>query len=100
MIWVLWFFLLVAQNAAFTLVSRARNSESLAYHAWTSLLSNGVWFVSQLILVDFVVKILRSGSVQEFAFAAVVYVAGTMTGAITMHWVALHKIEKTRGGGH
>ena len=31
--WVAWSLLLLIQNASFTLVSRARNSGSLGYHA-------------------------------------------------------------------
>lgn len=49
-----WFFLLVLQNAAFTWVSRARNSGSLAYHATASVFSNGIWFVSNIFLIGMV----------------------------------------------
>jgi hypothetical protein len=39
------FFLVLLQNASFTLVSRARNSKSLAYHAGAAVLSNGIWLL-------------------------------------------------------
>jgi len=94
MIWVLWFLLLVAQNASFTLVSRARNSNSLGYHAWAAVLSNGIWFGSQFILIGTFVQVIRDADLIGGVIAAVVYTAGTMTGSLGMHWIALHKIEK------
>jgi hypothetical protein len=93
MIWVLWFLLLVAQNASFTLVSRARNSKSLGYHAWAAVLSNGIWFASQFILVDTFMRIIRSGDIVAGLTAALVYTAGTMVGSLGMHWIALRHIE-------
>jgi hypothetical protein len=41
---ILWFLLLVLQNAAFTWVSRARNSGSIGYHAIAAVFSNGIPF--------------------------------------------------------
>ncbi len=52
-----WFILLIVQNAAFTLVSRARNSGSYSYHALAAVFSNGIWFASQFILIGMVVKL-------------------------------------------
>lgn len=94
MIWVLWFILLVVQNAAFTLVSRARNSNSLWYHAWAAMFSNGIWFISQFILIDNFIRIIKSGNMYDAGIAAIVYITGTMTGSLGMHWLALRKIEK------
>lgn len=94
MIWALWFLLLVAQNASFTLVSRARNSSSISYHAWASVLSNGVWFVSQFILFDSMLKAMADPDLLKIGAIGLVYTAGTMTGSLAMHWFALHKIEK------
>jgi hypothetical protein len=94
MIWLLWFVLLVAQNASFTLVSRARNSSSLGYHAWAAVLSNGIWFASQFILFDSMLRAMTAKAWGEIAVIGLVYTAGTMTGSLGMHWVALHKIEK------
>jgi len=91
--WILWSLLLIVQNAAFTLVSRARNSKSLFYHAWSSVLSNGIWFISQFILIDQMFKVLTSGTWTEAIPLGVIYVASTMTGSLGMHWIALNKIE-------
>jgi hypothetical protein len=88
----LWFLLLVVQNAAFTWVSRARNSGSLGYHAVAAVFSNGVWFVSQFLMIAAV-----TGPGVTFARAVLlsaVYVAGTVTGSILMHYVALRWLEK------
>lgn len=50
MTWILWGVLLIIQNMSFTLVSRARNSGSIKFHAVASVGSNGVWFASQAII--------------------------------------------------
>ena len=34
--------LVILQDASFTLVSRARNSDSITYHTLASILSNGI----------------------------------------------------------
>lgn len=92
--WVLWGFLLILQNAAFTLVSRARNSGSLLYHSIAALFSNGVWFLSQLILVDKMVSILKSGDWKLALVTGLFYTACTISGSVGMHYLAMHKIEQ------
>ena len=34
------------QNTAFSLVSRARNRDHMGYHAFASVLSNGIWLAT------------------------------------------------------
>lgn len=92
--WLLWGILLIAQNASFTLVSRARNSKSLGYHAWAGVLSNGIWFLSNMILVDNILVILKTGSVTQGILVAGFYTGCTLAGSLGMHWLALHRIEK------
>lgn len=94
--WIVWAILLLAQNASFTLVSRARNSGSLAYHAVMALFSNGVWFASQLILVGNIVEIIKSADFLRAVAVGIFYVACTMTGSLAAHWLALHKIERLK----
>lgn len=94
MIWVLWFLMLIAQNGAFTLVSRARNSDNIAYHAWASLLSNGVWYLNQFILFASMAQILAERDWLMGFVTFLVYTGGTMTGSLGMHWLALNKIER------
>lgn len=88
----LWFLLLVVQTAAFTWVSRARNSGSIGYHALASVASNGIWFFSQLLLIGFAIK--PGLGFDETVRLGIIYVTGTVTGAVLMHWVALRWLEK------
>ena len=94
MMYVVWGILLVVQNAAFTMVSRARNSGSYSYHAIASLFSNGVWFISQFILIDQIVKIIRSGSWVDAMLIGVMYSICTLVGSVGMHWITITYIEK------
>lgn len=87
-----WFALLVVQNAAFTWVSRARNSGSVGYHAVASVASNGIWFVSQFLLIGMVAK--PGMPLTEIVTLGAVYVAGTVTGSVLMHIASLRWLEK------
>lgn len=87
-----WFLLLVVQNAAFTWVSRARNSGSYAYHAIAAVFSNGVWFASQLILISVAIK--PGMQVGDAIRLGTVYVSGTVTGSVLMHWISLNYLER------
>lgn len=89
---ILWFFLLVLQNAAFTWVSRARNSGSLAYHGIASVFSNGIWFVSNLFLIGMVARTDLPMLTLLAMFAT--YVSGTVTGSMLMHFVSMRWLEK------
>jgi hypothetical protein len=86
--------LLVLQNAAFTLVSRARNSGSYAFHAAAAVGSNGVWFVSQLLLLDQMLTVIRNGTWSAALALLVFYTACTVTGSVGMHWLSVNYIEK------
>jgi hypothetical protein len=87
-----WFLLLVVQNAAFTWVSRARNSGSYGYHAIAAVFSNGVWFVSQFLLIGMVAK--PGMEFSEAAMLCVVYIVGTVTGSVLMHWISVNWLER------
>ena len=78
------FLMVVAQNASFTLVSRARNSSSIAYHASAAVLSNGVWllvFRRMVVSIDDVSMMLT-------------YLVASVTGSVLMHFVAMKWFEK------
>jgi hypothetical protein len=94
--WILWAVLLLLQNATFTWVSRARNSGSLPYHAAAALGSNCTWILSQFILVDSMVKILREGAWWEAVGVVVFYTTFTMIGSVSMHWISMNYLEKGR----
>jgi hypothetical protein len=86
-----WFLLLVLQNAAFTWVSRARNSGSYGYHAVAAIFSNGIWFLSNIFLIGMVAK--PDMPYSELTLLSVIYVGGTVTGSVLMHWVAVNWFE-------
>lgn len=83
--YILLFFVTILQNASFTLVSRARNSKSMIFHAIAAILSNGIWFV--------VVRQVVSPDPNTWLLGAV-YVAGTVTGSVLMHYLSMNFIEK------
>jgi hypothetical protein len=96
--WLAWAGLLVVQNASFTLVSRARNSRSIAYHAVAALGSNGVWFASQFVLFGFMLDAITSGTWRDAVALGCWYSLWTIVGSVGMHYIALNKIEpKVKG---
>lgn len=95
MIYVFWSLLLIVQNAAFTVVSRARNSGSLGYHAVAAVFSNGVWYVSQVILISFVmISVKDIKHWRDAIVPGLVYIASTVTGSVFMHWFSMKYLEK------
>jgi hypothetical protein len=89
-LWLLWAFLLVAQNFAFTFVSRARNSGSIARHAFASVFSNGIWFASQMVIFQKMFSLMTgNGGWKLGVFTAAFYTAFTMTGSLLAHYHAL-----------
>jgi hypothetical protein len=50
------------QNAAFTAVSRSRDSGDIAHHAKWSVVSNAVWYVTQILIWSTVWKAVESGT--------------------------------------
>jgi hypothetical protein len=92
--WVAWAVLLMLQNASFTLVSRARNTASIWYHAFASLGSNGIWFVSQYFLIDQMIKVITHSSFLYGLFIFAFYTTFTMIGSVSMHYFAMHFLEK------
>jgi hypothetical protein len=94
LIWLMWALLLIAQNAAFTWVSRARNSGSLSYHALASVFSNGIWIFSQAIIINFMISAINSGDWSKIAFTGLYYTGFTVTGSVSMHAFLRAKVEK------
>ena len=78
--------LTILQNASFTLVSRARNSNSILYHTIASVLSNGIWLlVIRQVVTNFDNWILM-----------VTYLIGAVIGSISMHYIAMKYFEKPK----
>ena len=78
------FVLTMLQNASFTLVSRARNSDSMMFHAIASILSNGMWLLVIRQIVTSIDKI-------ELMIA---YLIGSVVGSIGMHYLSMKYFEK------
>ena len=81
-------FLVILQNASFTLVSRARNSNSLVYHGVASVLSNGVW----LLVIRNVVSNFDNTALM------ITYLVGSVIGSLGMHYIAMKYFEKKKHG--
>lgn len=86
-----WALLLVVQNAAFTWVSRARNGGSYSYHALAAIVSNGVFFASQFVLIGFVAS---DASPQRAVALGAVYMLATTAGSVAMHWASVRWLER------
>lgn len=94
MIWLGWAILLIAQNFAFTMVSRARNSGSLSYHAICAVFSNGIWIFSQTIVISLLLEALATGSAIYIAKVGIFYTIFTVTGSLAAHKFARTVVEK------
>jgi len=76
--------LTILQNASFTLVSRARNSNSIYYHTIASVLSNGIW----LLVIRNIVTNFGNTTLM------IAYLIGSVIGSISMHYIAMKYFEK------
>lgn len=86
------FGLTVLQNASFTLLSRARNSQSLKYSAISSIVANIIWV---LVLKNFITNLDNT----EIMIA---FIMGSVVGNVGMHYISMKYLEKgkltTQGG--
>lgn len=88
----IWFLLLILQNAAFTWVSRARNTGNIGYAAIASIFSNSIYFVVQMLMISFVAK--ADMPIKEIIELVIVYTAGTTIGGVLMQWLSINYLEK------
>ena len=89
-----WAGVLLVQNASFTLVSRARNSGSIGFHALASIGSNGVWFLSQFIVVATIADVLKTKDWSQGIGYGLWYTLWTVLGSISMHYISMRWLEK------
>lgn len=89
-IWIIWAVNLVAQNFAFTFVSRARNSGSLKRHVVAAVASNGIWILQLQIMLGPMMDYLngRHGVALQAA-TGIFYTAFTVAGGVAAHFWAL-----------
>jgi hypothetical protein len=78
------FLLTFAQNASFTLVSRARNSKSILYHSMAAMVSNGL----------FLLVFMRLSTNLNDAPVMIAYLMGSVSGSVWMHWLAMKFWER------
>ena len=76
--------LTILQNASFTLVSRARNSNSVLFHGLSAILSNGLY----ILVIKNIVTHLDNWHLM------VGYLIGSVTGSIGMHYISMKFLEK------
>lgn len=95
--WVVWAFMLVLQQASHTMVSRARNSGSLGYHAIAAVFSNGVWFGSQVVILSKITEALASKNWMLLSGTAGFYIAFCVLGSVGAHHYLMHHTEKRWG---
>lgn len=89
------------QNMAFTWVSRSRNSGDPNYHRYAAICSNGIWFITQLLIIDTLWPAITRGEWWRIALAGLVYVVATTEGSVTMMRILLKKeTGKRRVGAH
>ncbi|TJW14383.1 MAG: hypothetical protein E5W82_10430 [Mesorhizobium sp.] len=74
----------IVQNAAFTAVSRSRNSGDVRHHFKWAIASNGVWFIAQLFIWSTVWRAVETGNWWQIAVGGVVYVTSTTFGSVWM----------------
>lgn len=88
------FVLATVQNAAFTWVSRSRNSGDVKYHAIAAVCSNGLWFITQVLIWSQLWARITNQDFVGLLIPLAVYVAGTTLGSC---W-AMARLLKTETG--
>lgn len=92
--WITWGILLLIQSAAFTWVSRARNSNSRSYHAVASIFSNGVWWINQFIVIGVAVQAKQASDWKLIVGAGIFYTAFCVVGAVFMQDFLIKYVER------
>lgn len=82
------------QNMAFTWVSRSRNGGDVSYHRRAAWCSNGIWFVTQLLIMNTVWPALTHGDWLKILLTGVVYILATTEGSCQM----MARLLKTETG--
>lgn len=82
------------QNMAFTAVSRSRNGGDVGYHRKVAYASNGVWFVTQVLIFGTLWQAMTTGSHLKIAVVGLVYILATTEGSAYM----MQKLLKSETG--
>ncbi len=93
--WIIWGIALIAQNASFTWITRARASNSLWQHGISTVVAQLISFLTGLIALDNSIRILQ-GKNWTLAFLTLAfYTCCNLGGGVGMHW-ALMQREKPK----
>lgn len=82
------------QNMTFTAVSRSRNGGDVNHHRRIAYLSNGIWYVTQVLIFGTLWSSLTSGSYWKLALVGTVYIFATAEGSAYM----MKKLLKSESG--
>ena len=77
------------QNMAFTWVSRSRNGGDPVYHRLAALCSNGIWFLTTLLIWNQLWAALTTGDWWRIIVVGAVYVFATTEGSVLMMRILL-----------
>lgn len=91
MLW-LWALLIMVQDAAATLLTRATTSNSPLFHAVTSAIYNSIWFASLFILVGPIYH--QVNSLDRGVEIGAIYVVANLIGGVPMHFISMRWLEK------
>lgn len=72
------------QNMAFTFSSRSRNSGDANYHRWAAIGSNGIWFITQVLIFQSIWKEMMAGNYVIMILGGIVYTIATSEGSVFM----------------
>ena len=92
--WIVWAFVLIVQQLAHGLSSRAKNRDNYTYNILASVLSNGVWICSNFFIVGSVLDVIKSGNVRLAVFTVAFYTFFAVLGSVLAQWTAIEFIEK------
>lgn len=81
----LWAPILMLQAGASTWASRARNRDSIPYHAFAAMVNHSVWFTSNSILVGSIIVMAREGG--SLLLLGGFYTTFCVIGSITAHYL-------------
>lgn len=94
--WIVWALILLMQAGSSTWASRARNGGSIRYHGVAAIFSHGVWFVSNVFMLDTVTAQARGGQWAAVIGTGLFYTAFCVLGSILAHWVSASFLERGR----
>lgn len=86
---VVLFVVAYVQNMAFTWVSRSRNSGDPSYHRYAAICSNGIWFVTNILISMQVWEVLKTGEWWQLVVVGFVYIVATTEGSVRMMKILL-----------